>query len=256
MKSKTVEEVIATDFASRARFLERLKSDGLEGARPALAPLLDATLLKWGFLFGDLQDLLILASRSRVRAVCVPPQTLDRSLVAELQECEISIATVVNFPCGYQRHDSVIDETERAVRAGATEIDFVHPIYLAKNHEWRELENFSRRLVESFPNVVFKVILETGLLSMTELQTSIRCHALAGVHVMKTCTGFGPRGVTVADIQTIKATLQSMGLGDTVGIKASGGVSDLAFAGDLIAAGATRLGTSQTAHLLSLEAED
>lgn len=238
----------AHDHATRRTFLADETQDA------ALARMIDATLLNKDLLRGDIEDLAMLAAKERVRAICIPPALIRETPVSELRSAGVLIATVINFPMGYQTIECAEAEAERAVRDGAAELDFVQPVYLAKNQEWRRLEDFSRRLVERFPNVTFKVILETGMLSITEVQTCVRCHALAGVHVIKTSTGFGPRGASVADIQTIWKTLVSMGLGNKIGIKASGGIASRAFAAELIRSGATRIGTSKVLQVLGRDA--
>ena len=63
---------------------------------------------------------------------------------------------------------------------------------------------------------------------------------------MKTSTGFGPGGATVADVALMRRVL-----GPGTGIKASGGIRTAAFAEELIAAGADRLGTSRSLELLA-----
>ena len=61
----------------------------------------------------------------------------------------------------------------------------------------------------------------------------------AGVDYVKTSTGFGAAGATVADVALMRRTV-----GPGTGVKAAGGIRDLASALDMIRAGATRLGTS------------
>lgn len=240
------QSVIDADRLTREQLLE--KQDSQPSA--LLARLLDATCLAVGTTHGDIEDLCAAALRDGVRAVCVPTVYLKELPISELKRAEIEVATVINFPNGFAKAETAQFETERAIRDGATEIDFVQPIYAVKNRDWRAVEEFSRQLIASFPGFVFKVILETGLLSITELQTSVRCHAMAGAHIIKTCTGFGPRGASVADIQTIRNTLQAMGMGAGIGIKASGKISTRQAALELVAAGATRIGTSKSSVLL------
>ena len=52
-------------------------------------------------------------------------------------------------------------------------------------------------------------------------------------------TGFGPGGATVADVALLRETV-----GERMGIKASGGIRDLATLRAMVAAGADRIGTS------------
>jgi deoxyribose-phosphate aldolase len=62
---------------------------------------------------------------------------------------------------------------------------------------------------------------------------------------VKTSTGFAPGGATVEDIKLIRAVV-----GGQLGIKASGGIKTREQAQALIAAGATRLGTSSGVALV------
>ena len=57
---------------------------------------------------------------------------------------------------------------------------------------------------------------------------------------MKTSTGFSTGGATVEDVALMAAAVADAGLG----VKASGGIRTLADAQAMIAAGATRIGTS------------
>ena len=56
---------------------------------------------------------------------------------------------------------------------------------------------------------------------------------------MKTSTGFGAGGATVEDV-----ALMRRAAGPEMGVKAAGGIRDLATARAMVAAGATRIGTS------------
>ena len=66
--------------------------------------------------------------------------------------------------------------------------------------------------------------------------------------MVKTSTGFGPRGATVEDILTMDAALDAF---PDVGIKASGGIRTLEAALAMARAGATRIGSSSTVKILS-----
>jgi deoxyribose-phosphate aldolase len=61
----------------------------------------------------------------------------------------------------------------------------------------------------------------------------------SGAHFVKTSTGFSTAGATVADVKLMRDAV-----GKKFGVKASGGVRDAPTALAMIAAGATRLGTS------------
>ena len=87
--------------------------------------------------------------------------------------------------------------------------------------------------------VISKVILETCYLTDEQKVRSCELAVKAGVDFVKTSTGFGTGGATAADIALMRRTV-----GPDMGVKAAGGIRDLAAAFDMIRAGATRIGTS------------
>jgi deoxyribose-phosphate aldolase len=56
---------------------------------------------------------------------------------------------------------------------------------------------------------------------------------------VKTSTGFGPGGATVADVELMRRVV-----GPDIGVKAAGGVRDYEALKNLVSAGATRVGAS------------
>ena len=87
--------------------------------------------------------------------------------------------------------------------------------------------------------VLSKVIIEAGLLTDDEKRTACRLVKAAGADFVKTSTGFGPGGATVADVVLMRATV-----GAALGIKAAGGVRDYDAFRAMLRAGATRIGAS------------
>ena len=93
---------------------------------------------------------------------------------------------------------------------------------------------------------IVKVILETGFLTDEQTRDACRLVAEAGADFVKTSTGFGPRGATVKDVVLFREAI-----GDSLRIKAAGGIRDLATARALLEAGANRLGCSASVAILS-----
>jgi len=94
----------------------------------------------------------------------------------------------------------------------------------------------------AIPGKVLKVILETGLLSVEEARLAARVCRDSGADYLKTCTGYGPRGATVEDVELLK---------EFGPVKASAGIRSFEQAAALVAAGAGRLGTSATRSILT-----
>ena len=99
-----------------------------------------------------------------------------------------------------------------------------------------------------FKNAKLKVIIETALLSEAEIIKACQICTEAEADFVKTSTGFSTRGASVADIKLMRENLPHY-----IKIKASGGIKDLAFAKELILAGADRIGTSAGIQLVNNE---
>ena len=99
---------------------------------------------------------------------------------------------------------------------------------------------------------ILKVIIETALLTDEEKKIACLLAKEAGADFVKTSTGFGPGGATEAAVRVMREVV-----GPEVGVKASGGIRDRATVLRMLAAGASRIGTSSTAKILAgAEEED
>ena len=93
--------------------------------------------------------------------------------------------------------------------------------------------------VASAQGKIVKVILETCLLSDDEIREACLLSRKAGATFVKTSTGFSSGGATTHAVKIMKETL-----GNSMKIKASGGIRDLNKALEMISSGADRLGCS------------
>ena len=83
------------------------------------------------------------------------------------------------------------------------------------------------------------MIIEAALLTDDEKVTACTLSKAAGADFVKTSTGFGPGGATVADVALMRRVV-----GADMGVKAAGGVRDYQQMQAMVAAGATRVGAS------------
>ena len=131
-------------------------------------------------------------------------------------------------------------EADTAINAGAKEIDMVINIGAVKSNEWDIVRKDIEAVVQaSRRRALVKVIIETCLLTDAEKVEASKVARQAGADFVKTSTGFSKGGATVEDVRLMRDAI-----GPEMGVKASGGVRDLKTAREMIAAGATRLGTS------------
>jgi deoxyribose-phosphate aldolase len=203
-----------------------------------LAAYIDHTLLKADASAKDIEKLCIEAREHNFFSVCV-----NGSWVAAarhwLEDSEVKIASVVGFPLGATASDVKRFETEVAIDDGAHEIDVVLNIARLKGGDDKYVLRELIDVVEAADERTVKVILETCLLTDEEKIRACKIVVESGAHFVKTSTGFGTGGATVADVKLMRETA-----GADFGVKASGGVRDAETALAMIAAGATRLGTS------------
>ncbi|HEX9115914.1 MAG TPA: deoxyribose-phosphate aldolase, partial [Anaerolineae bacterium] len=88
--------------------------------------------------------------------------------------------------------------------------------------------------------------IETCYLSDEEKVAACLLAVDAGADFVKTSTGFGPVGATIADV-----ALMRRAVGAQIGVKAAGGIRTAEDALAMVAAGANRIGTSGGIKILS-----
>ena len=205
---------------------------------------IDHTLLKPDAARADIVRLCDEAKTYGFATVCVNPYWV-RLAADQLSGSGVGVTTVIGFPLGASTTFVKIAEARDAIASGATEIDVVMNIGALKSGDADAVKRDIEGVVQACRGrAVVKVILETGLLTDEEKIQACRICKAAGADYVKTSTGFGPGGATVEDIVLMRRTV-----GPEMGVKASGGVRDLETARRMIAAGATRIGTSSGAAM-------
>lgn len=203
-----------------------------------IAQMIDHTLLRADMSLSDLNQLVEDAIKYDFFSVCIPPHYVSYAY-QKLRAHNPKVCTVVGFPFGYCHTNTKVFETQLAVDQGAEEVDCVINISALKNKEESFLRAELSSVLRATSGKVLKVILETSLLTEDEKILACKICAEVGVHFVKTSTGFSGGGATVQDIKLMKSATEGKCL-----IKASGGIRDLKTAHEMIAAGASRLGTS------------
>ena len=205
-----------------------------------LAAMIDHTFLK---PFGNDSDIIKLCDEARkygFAMVAINPAEV-KTCVELLKGSKVRVGAAIGFPLGQNTVESKAFETRDAIEKGATEIDTVINVRALQKGDTETI----RREIEDMVSicrpkgVICKVILETCYLTDLEKETVCKIAKSAGVDFVKTSTGFGTAGATVADIALMRGVV-----GEKIGVKASGGVRDLEAALAMIDAGATRIGTS------------
>lgn len=197
----------------------------------------DHTLLKPTATWAQIQALCEEAIAYGMATVCVPACYVKP--IADAYGDKLKVCTVVGFPLGYSTAAAKAFEAQEAVQNGAAEVDMVINIGDAKAGLFNKITGEIRQIKAAVGEKVLKVIVETCYLTDDEKAALCRCVTDAGADFIKTSTGFGTAGATLADVQLFK---QHVGPG--VRIKAAGGIRTAEDMEAYLAAGCARIGAS------------
>lgn len=202
------------------------------------ASLIDHTLLKPDATEAQFVVLCEEAVELNFACVCVPPLFVPFA-VERLYGSGIKVCTVIGFPCGYHTLRQKVAETAESVASGAEEIDMVVSIGRLLERRFDLVEEEIAQVVLAAEQAAVKVIIECCYLDHELKQKATELVIKAGAAYVKTSTGFGPSGATVEDVGLLAETASGR-----IGVKAAGGIRDLTTLQQMVAAGATRIGTS------------
>ncbi len=208
------------------------------------ARCVDHTLLRANVNKSEIERLCDQALEWDFAAVCVNGSWV-RLCADRLGDSHVRVASVVAFPLGAMTSQEKARETRAVVEAGAREIDMVAPIEQMIEGEWSYAEDDIRGVVEAAAGRTVKVIVETAALTPLQIVQGALVAKRAGAGFVKTSTGFHPAGGATSEA----VALLRFVVGEACGVKAAGGVRDCAAALDMLAAGATRIGTSSALAL-------
>lgn len=225
-------------------FMTALRGE-LPVTREQLAGMIDHSLLKPQSAREELRKLCAEAVAYRFKTVCVNPVHVADA-VALLKGEKPLVCSVVGFPFGTHTPAAKAAETAEVIRLGAREVDMVLWVGALKEGRDEEVAEEIAAVVRAAAGCPVKVILETCYLTEEEKVRGCLLAVKAGAAFVKTSTGYGSAGATVADLQLMRKTV-----GEGIGVKAAGGIRTLADALAMIEAGASRIGASASVAIVS-----
>ena len=203
----------------------------------ALAKAIDHTILRADATREDVDQVIGEARQYGFASVCVNSVWIGH-VARQLAGSGVTPCCVAGFPLGATETRVKAEEARRAVELGAGEVDMVVNIGAIKDGDWDLVREDIASVVKA-AGVPVKVILETCLLTEAEKILACKAAVSAGAAFVKTSTGFSTGGATAADVTLMRETV-----GPALGVKASGGIRSYEDATSMLAAGASRLGTS------------
>jgi len=159
------------------------------------------------------------------------------------------VGTVISFPLGQEMKDIKVLSAIEAVNQGANELDISMNVGLFKEGKTdlvlAEMETIVKAVKTLKKSTLVKFIIETGLLTEEEIKKASQLVLKSGADFVKTCSGMGPRGASLKDVELIKSMV-----GGRIKIKVAGGIDTYQEAIDFINAGVDRIGTSKAIEIL------
>ena len=211
-----------------------------------LARLIDHTILKPEATAEQVSKLCDEAIHFGFGAVCINP-THVRLAAGRLKGTAVTVCTVAGFPLGATLAEVKAFEAGRVIAEGAREVDMVINIGALKAGDYalvkHDIAGVARACRDGM--ATSKVIIETAFLTAEEKVAACLLAQAAGADFVKTSTGFGPAGATVEDVALMRRVV-----GPALGLKAAGGIRDLATLRTMVQAGATRIGASASVKIM------
>lgn len=175
----------------------------------------------------------------RYRFIAVETLPCMTPLIKNLLEDspEINIGGNVGFPSGGQATVIKVAEARDLIEMGCSELDVV--INISKLISGRDAEVLDdlKAVVDVSENILVKVILECHYLNNDKIRRACDLCIESGADFVKTGTGWAATGATLENIALIKSHV-----GNSIAIKASGGIRGLETLVEMYRRGACRFG--------------
>lgn len=208
------------------------------------AKYIDHTLLRADATAVDIARLCEEAVESGFASVCIPPCHVAQASKL-LYGSEVAVGTVIGFPLGNQTTETKVFETRQAIDLGADEVDMVVRLGAATLADFDIVSEDIRRVVAVAEGHVVKVIIECCLFDAGVKRILTEIVAVSGADYVKTSTGFAASGATVEDVSLLAQVASAR-----IKVKAAGGIRDWPTCQAMLAAGASRIGTSAGVAIL------
>ncbi|MFQ5670766.1 MAG: deoxyribose-phosphate aldolase [Acidobacteriota bacterium] len=210
-----------------------------------LASQIDSTLLRADADAGDIVECARYARSEGCAAVCVAP-TRARDAATVLRGGGTRLAVAIAFPGGSASVATKCFAALEALHHGAQELDVVCDLAQVRRGAVKHLEREIGEIMARTPEAIHKFILEVAWLPRGAWKPLGRMIRRLKPAFVKTGTGVNAGPVTEMQVARLRDLV-----GPETGIKAAGGIRTRETAERLLAAGATRLGTSSAASVLA-----
>lgn len=207
--------------------------------------LIDLTSLNDDDTMSVIDDLCMKAHSKvgNVAAICIYSCFVARAKhMLDMMDCDIKVATVVNFPHGSIDFERTIFEVNLSLDRGADEVDIVFPYHALINGDKAIGAKIVSRAKMLCKQKKLKVIIESGMLKTSDLiKLASEISIANGADFIKTSTGKVAINATLEAAKIMLEVIKNNG--STCGFKAAGGIKTVADATKYIDLASAIMGT-------------
>lgn len=205
-----------------------------------IAKMIDQTLLKPYSTTEDFRQFCKTSADYHFKMVAINSAPVLKCK-AFLKDSDVLVGAAIGFCLGQTTIEDKVFEAKQAIAEGADEIDYVVNIGELKSGNTAYIQQEMQAMVDACRAAgrTIKVIFENCYLTDDEKRTLCEIALKVRPDFIKTSTGFGTSGATPEDVRLMKSMV-----GDAINVKAAGGIRTLDTLKTMVAAGATRIGTS------------
>ncbi len=198
-----------------------------EYTKEQVAATIDHATLKQSMTDQDILDNAKMCAENKVATMCVRPSDVPVAIKA-LEGTGVDLSMVVGFPHGSNLPEVKALETKLAVEAGVKELDMVMNVGKLRSGDYAWVKRDIEAVVTEAKKkgALVKVILETCFLDDDEVVKACQIAEAAGADYVKTSTGFGEDDKRSKSATPEVIDIMIKTVGQTMSVKASGGVRD------------------------------
>jgi len=214
----------------------------------AIARMMDLSYVK---TFNTEKDIIeLVQTAQKYRCLCVSVLQCYISEVVDMlkNDDDISVVGNISFPSGGDTTKLKVVQAKELINLGCDELDMVMNVGWLKSGKYDAVEDEIKQVVDAVSGKTLKVILEIGYLTDDEIKRACEICVRAGATFVKTGTGWSGTSTTLEKVKLIKSVV-----GDSIKIKASGGIRDVKSLAEMYKNGVTRFGVNMNSGVAILE---
>ncbi len=192
----------------------------------------------------EIDDLVSVAKEYSFKAVHVLPSWVTYLKGLLVDSDKILIGAPVGFPSGGNKTEIKVIEAQHLVDDGAQELDMMMNVGKLRSGQYEVVLDDVKRVIDTIHPLPVKVILETHYLTHDEIKKGCEICIEAGADFVKTSTGWAETGATLDVVKLITSFV-----GDSIQVKAAGGVRGVDVFIEMYKMGITRFGINAQASM-------